>query len=112
MMADILLAGYSESNASGEKSANSKGSYDYWIIKIDANGNKLWDKTIGGGKNDYLRAITKTDDGAFLLTGYSDSNGTGDKTQPSQGGTDYWVVKIDANGNKLWDKTFGRFRIQ
>ena len=102
-----LLAGYSQSDASAEKSANSKGGYDYWVVKIDSRGNKIWDKTLGGDKNEYFRSLTETDDGGYLLAGYSDSNGTGDKTQLSQGSFDYWLVKIDKSGNKIWDKTFG-----
>jgi len=47
-----LLAGGSRSSISGEKSEPNKGNYDYWIIKIDANGNKLWDKTFGGTGSD------------------------------------------------------------
>ena len=38
--ARTLLAGYSESGANGDKSEAGRGSYDYWAIKIDANGNK------------------------------------------------------------------------
>ena len=102
-----LLAGYSESNVSGEKSQNSKGGYDYWVVKIDGHGNKIWDKSFGGDKNDCLRAITKADDGGYLLVGTSDSNAIGDKTHPTQGGTDYWALKIDVNGTKIWDKSYG-----
>ncbi len=102
-----ILAGYSSSNASGDKSENSKGETDIWIIKIDSVGNKLWDKTIGGNSNDGVNRITPTADGGYLLVGNSYSTASGDKTEINRGFTDYWLVKIDANGNKLWDKTFG-----
>ncbi len=42
-----LAAGYSESNASDDKSENSKGSNDYWVIKLDSTGETEWDNTIG-----------------------------------------------------------------
>jgi hypothetical protein len=103
----FLLGGVSYSDISGEKSQPCKGSYDYWIIKIDASGNKLWDKTIGGSWDDNLYAITPTPDGGFLLGGHSKSDISGDRTVANLGSYDYWLVKIDASGNKQWDKAFG-----
>ncbi len=102
-----LLGGSSKSNIlAPDKSQNSFGDRDFWIIKIDANGNKLWDKTFGGTGADELRSIVPTASG-FILGGYSDSNSGGSKTENSKGATDYWIVSIDNNGNKLWDKTIG-----
>nr|WKN37078.1 fasciclin domain-containing protein [Tunicatimonas sp. TK19036] len=102
-----LVIGYSESNISGDKSENSKGGSDYWLIKVDAQGNKLWDKTIGGREGDYLYNVLATSDGGYLLGGASISGVSGDKSEPNKGSSDYWVVKVDASGNKLWDKTIG-----
>ncbi|MDF9796528.1 hypothetical protein OKW21_001791 [Catalinimonas alkaloidigena] len=103
----FLLGGYSNSNASGDKSEDSKGGYDYWLIKIDAEGNVLWDKTIGGSGDDELHSILPTPDGGYLLGGYSESDASSDKSEDSKGGTDFWLVKTDASGNVLWDKTIG-----
>ena len=100
-----LIGGHSDSGISGDKSENSKGGKDYWLVKIDAQGNKLWDKTLGGPGHDYLYAIVNTSDGGYLIGGQSKLSG-GDKTE-ARSGFDYWIVKIDAQGNKLWDKTFG-----
>jgi PKD repeat protein len=102
-----LLVGWSASGASGDKTENSRGGNDYWIVKIDANGNKLWDKTYGGSGTDQLSFATPTTDGGYLLTGWSNSDASGDKSEDSKGGEDWWIIKIDANGNKLWDKTLG-----
>ncbi|RDC66162.1 T9SS type A sorting domain-containing protein [Adhaeribacter pallidiroseus] len=102
-----LLGGTSYSGNSGDKSQGSKGSGDYWILKIDAAGNKLWDKTYGGNQADKLTALISTPDGGFLLGGTSFSGTGGDKSQGSKGRSDYWILKIDANGAKLWDKTYG-----
>ena len=102
-----ILGGLSNSGISGDKSQASKGGGDYWIVKLDASGNKLWDKTIGGISWDNFTAIQQTSDGGFILGGYSESGVSGDKTQASKGMEDYWVVKLDASGNKIWDKTFG-----
>ncbi|MEA5427362.1 T9SS type A sorting domain-containing protein [Arcicella lustrica] len=102
-----LLGGYSSSGISGNKSETSKGASDYWIVKINANGSKVWDKTFGGNSVEYLGDVSTTSDGGFLLAGDSYSGLSGDKTEPSKGDTDYWVVKVNANGLKIWDKTFG-----
>ena len=103
----FIVAGSSNSNASGDKSEDSKGGNDFWIVKLDASGNKLWDKTIGGNGNDSASSLLVYQDGSFIVAGSSDSNATGDKSEDSKGGNDFWVVGMDANGNKLWDKTIG-----
>ncbi|NJN28276.1 MAG: T9SS type A sorting domain-containing protein [Cyclobacteriaceae bacterium] len=102
-----ILGGYSESNISGDKSENSKGYYDYWVVKLTPSGVKEWDKTIGGNYLDYLEGIKQTTDGGYILGGYSYSNKSGDKSENSKGGYDYWVVKLLPNGAKEWDKTIG-----
>ncbi len=102
-----LLGAMSKSNISGNKTENSKGGNDYWIIKIDALGNVLWDKTIGGNNEDILFSIKEDNSGNFYLGGSSKSTLSGDKTQDSRGGQDAWIVKTDNNGNVLWDKTIG-----
>ncbi|QNF35419.1 hypothetical protein HUW51_22890 [Adhaeribacter swui] len=109
-----LLGGYSSSDKSGDKSEASKGSCDFWIIKIDAQGNKLWDKIYGGSKYDILTAIAVAPDGGYILGGDSNSNKSGDKSEDLHetiedefGPMDFWVVKIDEQGTKLWDKAYG-----
>lgn len=106
-----ILGGSSISGSSGNKSQASQGIFDYWIVKLDAKGNRIWDKTFGGDDNDYLSSVQQTSDGGYILGGYSLSNLSGDKSQQNKGmasvNSDYWIVKLDANGNKIWDKTFG-----
>src|SRR6478735_7462659 len=102
-----IAGGYSESNISGEKTENARGFYDYWIVKLDANGNIEWDKTIGGDYTDELFDIIQTNDDGYLVGGYSGSPISGEKTQSSRGLDDYWIVKLDNAGNIQWDKTYG-----
>jgi hypothetical protein len=104
-----ILGGYTQSGISGDKSQVSQGSYDYWVVKLDASGNKIWDKTFGGSGEDRLFSLQQTSDGGYILGGNSYSGISGDKSQANktQGFDDYWVVKLDANGNKSWDKTLG-----
>jgi hypothetical protein len=102
-----LLGGHSTSGISGDKTQASQGAQDYWIVKTDASGNKQWDKRFGGSGGDYLNAMIRTSDGGYLLGGNSLSGISGDKSQASQGGQDYWIVKISSTGSKQWDKRFG-----
>ena len=102
-----ILGGSSSSGISGDRTSSSKGNLDYWIVKLDQNGNKLWDRAFGGSNFNHFRCLQQTADGGYILGGYSDSPVSGDKTQASQGVSDFWVLKLDGNGNKLWDKTFG-----
>ena len=103
----FLLGALSESNISVDKTENSKGGVDYWILKIDSVGNIIWQHTIGGAGDDELTTIIQTSDGGYFLGGRSESNISGDKTENSYGIYDYWVVKTDSLGDILWQKTIG-----
>ncbi len=102
-----ILGGNSNSNISGDKTENSNGDFDFWIIKTDLIGNILWQNTIGGSNLDVLTDMQKTNDGGYILGGFSASNISGDKTENSLGGNDYWIVKIDSIGNIQWQNTIG-----
>jgi hypothetical protein len=91
-----LIGGYTRSSANGDITEASRGGSDYWVIKIDSQGTKLWDRSYGGASEDYLSSIVATPDGGFLLGGTSSSGISGEKTQASRGGTDYWVIKINS----------------
>ena len=102
-----VLGGTSNSNISGDKTDSSQGSYDYWVVKLDASGVIQWQNTIGGSGFDRLFSIQQTSDGGYVLGGYSYSNISGDKTENSQGSADYWVVKLDSSGTIQWQNTIG-----
>ena len=89
------------------KSTNSRGSMDYWIVKLNTQGEVQWQKTFGGKYADELRSMEQTKDGGYILGGYSNSPQSGDKTEPSIGIGDYWVVKIDNSGTIEWQRTYG-----
>ncbi|MBO0358461.1 T9SS type A sorting domain-containing protein [Hymenobacter sp. BT186] len=110
-----ILAGYTSSPDVIGSSFPFSVPADYWLIKVDANGTKQWDRTFGGSNSDYLSTLVQTSDGGYLLGGNSTSPISGDKTQPSQGSQgspDYWVVKVDASGTKQWDRTFGGTNVE
>jgi hypothetical protein len=72
---------------------------DFWLVKTDANGNMQWNKTYGGTGWDCATALVQTGDGGYALTGSTTSFGSGSN--------DFWLVKTDASGNMLWNKTYG-----
>ena len=102
-----LLGGRSNSNISGDKTENSRGGSDWWIIKLNASGTEAWQKTIGGSGHDDLNQIIEANDGGYLFAGSSSSPISGDKTEPNKGSDDYWIMKADTNGNIVWQKTYG-----
>lgn len=102
-----ILGGYSYSPAGYEKTDSFKGNNDYWIVKTDQYGYRVWDKVIGGDLSDYLTSLDIASDGSYIFGGYSNSNASFKKTGGFKGVMDYWVVKTDINGNVKWDKTLG-----
>lgn len=76
-----MLGGDSRSDVSGAKSEGSMGAEDFWIVKVDAEGNKEWDRTYGSEFIDYLFTVLSLEDGGFLLAGRS----FGDITDPLSG---------------------------
>ena len=89
------------------KSTNSRGNMDYWIVKLNPQGEVQWQQTYGGKYADVLRSMEQTQDGGYILGGYSNSPQSGDKTETSIGIGDYWVVKIDNSGTIEWQRTYG-----
>jgi hypothetical protein len=83
----------------GKTSSYGEGKGDAWLIKTDANGNKIWEKTYGGTEEDGFARIKQIKDGIYIITGWTSSYG--------EGKNDIWLIKIDANGNKIWEKTYG-----
>jgi len=86
-----ILAGYTESQGAGMR--------DGWVVKLDSEGNEQWSKTFGGTEHDELWSVGVCSDGGFILAGSTKSQGLG--------GSDGWVVKLDASGTEQWSKTFG-----
>ena len=102
-----ILGGESFSPPDGEKTAPRFGDADYWVVRLDAAGNKLWDRSYGGANWDAVFEMQQTSDGGFVLGGASASPPGGSKRGVNFGSTDFWLVRIDANGNQLWDRSYG-----
>ncbi|MBU1076507.1 MAG: hypothetical protein KKH98_04400 [Spirochaetes bacterium] len=89
----FILSGYSDSYASIWR--------DGWVIKLDQNGKRIFEKVYGGEGVDEIRSIKETQKGEYIAAGSTTSKGTG------PGGADIWVIKIGKDGKKIWDHTFG-----
>jgi uncharacterized repeat protein (TIGR01451 family) len=98
-----IVAGHTNSN-NGDVSGNN-GYYDMWVVKLDYQGNILWQKCLGGTGYDRAHSIQQTTDGGYIVAGYTYSN-NGD-VSGNHGDSDMWVVKLDPQGNIQWQKCLG-----
>jgi hypothetical protein len=103
----FIVGGNTIGGVGYDKSDTSRGNLDIWIIKVDRNGNKVWDKTLGGSEGDFLGDIILSPDGSILVGGYTGSSISGDKTSESYGEQDFWIIKLTEKGQYIWDKTYG-----
>ncbi|MCL0099053.1 hypothetical protein M1O16_04375 [Dehalococcoidia bacterium] len=87
----FIIAGWTRSFGAGQK--------DFWLIRTDQDGNKEWSRTFGGRYCEGASSVKQTTDGGFIIAGDTKSFGAG--------GSDFWLVKTDEEGNKEWAKTFG-----
>ena len=87
----FILAGYTFSFGHGYANG--------YLLRTDASGNLLWSNAYGGAGWEYLHAVAETADGGFVAAGYTTSTGAG--------GMDMYLLRVDAQGSLLWERTFG-----
>jgi hypothetical protein len=75
------------------------GFADFLLVKTDNQGNMEWSRTYGGTEGDYAYSLVETSDGGYAIAGVTHSFDAG------QG--DFWLVKIDVDGNMMWSRTYG-----
>jgi hypothetical protein len=100
-----ILTGTTESDNSGNVGSNHGGS-DIWVVKLNPAGDIQWQKVLGGSDREESFSIRRTNGGASILTGTTDSDNTGDMGS-NHGGSDIWVVKLNPAGAILWQKVLG-----
>lgn len=103
----ILVAGESFSPISGNKTTINYGSNDYWLLKLNSSGDKIWEKSIGSSSSDSPSTVLEISPNNYVMIGSSMGGTTGAKTVPSYGGFDIWAVAIDSTGAQLWQKAYG-----
>ena len=104
----FILGGNSVSEPSGDKTSQHFGPADYpdyWLVKVNAALDKQWDRTLGGSGYDVLVSIKQTLDGGYIIGGNSQSEPGGTRTAKRKGEQDIWIVKTNADGVSLWDKS-------
>ena len=89
---DFVISGYTDSSGAGQ--------YDAYLLKLDSTGAEVWSKTFGGAEPDMSYSLCQAADGGFMLFGTSASRGTGNM--------DYYLVKTDAQGNLLWERSYDK----
>ncbi|MEA3477091.1 MAG: T9SS type A sorting domain-containing protein [Bacteroidota bacterium] len=88
-----LIAGHTKSYG------HANDNYDVYLIRIDGQGNVLWTKTYGGSQDELVAKCEQTHNGGFIISGVTQSWGLG--------GSDGYILRVDANGDSLWSKNYG-----
>jgi len=99
-----IVAG--EAYANGGDVIGIHGGSDAWVVKLDDFGTILWQKCLGGSGTETARSIQQTTDGGYIMAGQALSSNDGD-VSGNHGGSDAWVVKLDAIGSLQWQKCLG-----
>ncbi|MGV2449785.1 UNVERIFIED_CONTAM: T9SS type A sorting domain-containing protein [Ralstonia mannitolilytica] len=103
-----LITGSSiQSNKQQALGSKQNNGYDFHLVKLNQQGQEVWEKYFSGQNHDYLSATVTTQDGGFLLAGTSYSGKGLDKKEDSKGGSDFWLIRINEFGDELWQKTLG-----
>jgi hypothetical protein len=94
---NYIVAGYTESEDGDVSSPRSQ--WDAWILKLKKDGSLDWQKTVGGPGHDKAHSVQQTKDGGYIVVGSSPKRYGGD--------TDFWAVKLKADGIEDWQKSLG-----
>ena len=100
----IQAAGKTAVSSAASKQNNG---YDFHLVKLNQQGEEVWEKYFSGQNHDFLSATVATQEGGFLLAGTSYSGKGLDKKDASKGGSDIWLIRINEFGDELWQKTLG-----
>ena len=109
----LLFNGFLDVTSSGGQGASTqKGNWsarhgvgEFWVHKINLAGEIEWRYYFGGTNNDRSYDAVQTDEGDFIVVGTSESEDV-DISTP-HGGYDIWVIKLDPNGQMIWERSFG-----
>jgi len=106
----VTSAGVAGGYKSEDAFTNSNGdvSQDGWILKLDWDFNKIWDRTIGGSGSDRVVDMVKTKDDDLIVLFSSNSTTSGNRLSPRIGNSYHtWLVKMDEDGGVITEKSYG-----
>jgi hypothetical protein len=86
----FIVAGYTSSFGAGQ--------FDVYLLKTDSAGALLWAKTYGGAQSDFGYSVKETNDGGYIIAGYTQSFGVG---------SDVYLIRTDSLGELQWSKIYG-----
>lgn len=92
-------------NSVNANPGSSIGGIDVLLVKLDATGNIVWQRTLGGGSNDFPCRVRQTSDGGYVIAATTFSN-DGDAAG-NHGFEDFLIMRLDGNGNTVWKKLLG-----
>jgi len=76
-----------------------EGSFDWWLVKTDSQGNEEWNKTFGDGlTGEEAKDVQQTEDGGYIILG---------STAEYPGNANILLIKTDEFGNAVWQKSYG-----
>ncbi|PTT76853.1 MULTISPECIES: T9SS type A sorting domain-containing protein [unclassified Chryseobacterium] len=81
--------------------------YDLRLMKLNQQGETVWEKYFSGNNHDFAASTVSTQDGGFAVLATSSSSKGLDKKEDSKGGSDFWLIRINEFGDELWQKTIG-----
>ena len=93
------------SNSNDGDITGNHGGSDFWVVKLNATGSIIWQKSLGGTGDDLGSSVQQTFDGGYIVGG--NSNSTNGDVTGNHGNDDFWVVKLDSEGNISWQKSLG-----
>ena len=99
----LISVGGSDSN--DVDISNNKGSYDFWIVKSDRNGDIVWEKSFGGSEIDEARDVISDGAGNHIIVGDTRSNDQ--DVAFNIGAADLWAIKVSNSGELLWNTSIG-----
>ncbi|WP_265131041.1 T9SS type A sorting domain-containing protein [Chryseobacterium oranimense] len=102
-----LITGSSIQSKKLSTESKQNNGYDFHLVKLNQQGEEVWEKYFSGQNHDYLSAVVATQEGGFLVSGTSYSGKGLDKKEDSKGGSDIWLIRLNEFGDELWQKTLG-----
>lgn len=88
-----------------QKDLENYGQGDFWIIKLDKDGNIEWQLNYGGVQDDKIKSLAITGSG-YAIAGESRSKNSGNKKSGNENGTDIWIIGVDKNGKEQFQSSY------